>query len=273
MKGFAMKKLDCNSTISIKKCIKILVLLLLFTTNFSQEISLKTSVIVPCYYGHFKHIEELLHYLEKQTVLPDEVVISLSEINKVPIAQLIQLKSLSFHFPVKIIGHEEKLLAGANRNSACEIAIGDIFICNDADDIPHRQRIEIIKYFFEHYDVDMIIHNLILDPECPPVWYSSTANSYFGEYNNANIPWTLLGWYDQIYSFPYHHNGNIAIRKKVFEKLKWPNDIRVGEDDLFNRQCFDMFRKTAVLDVNLIMYRQQLSSREEVISSLGQVKR
>lgn len=43
----------------------------------------KVSVIVPCYYGHFHCLPGLLKTLSCQTSLPDEVVISLSEANKV----------------------------------------------------------------------------------------------------------------------------------------------------------------------------------------------
>jgi glycosyltransferase involved in cell wall biosynthesis len=243
------------------------ILLCICTLNFPQE--LKTSIIIPCYYGHFKYLDNLLQILEKQSILPDEVVISLSESGKVEESKLKYLKERQYLFPVKLIEHEEKLFAGYNRNSACENASGDIFICQDADDIPHSQRVEIIKYFFQNYDIQHIIHNLILDTNCPPVWYSVKNNAYFGMYAKENLSWTLLARWDQLDQFPYHHNGNIAVRKEVFEKIKWTN-IRVGEDDLFNRQCFYEFKKTAVIDANLVMYRQQFSSRDEIIVSLAQ---
>jgi len=46
------------------------------------------SVIIPCYYGHFKYLPELLEALCQQTELPDEVVISISEANKIPALKL-----------------------------------------------------------------------------------------------------------------------------------------------------------------------------------------
>ena len=111
-----------------------------------QSSHVTTSVIIPCFYGHFKHLDELMNALCNQTVLPDEVVISLSEIDKLNPALIKKFENKKYPFPVKLIKHRELLWAGPNRNSACEHAIGDIFICQDADDLPHPQRIEIIKY-------------------------------------------------------------------------------------------------------------------------------
>ena len=199
------------------------ILLSLFLSIYSQESVLKISVIIPCYYGHFNHLEELLKCYSIQTVLPDEVVISISEIKKVAAGELLAIKSRKYPFSVKIIEHENKLLAGPNSNSACENAAGDVFICNDADDLPHPQHVKIIKYYFEHYDIDEIIHNLILGylfaHRCSVI--PLTANSYFGKYEKENIKWYPLTSYDQLDNFPYHHNGNVAIRRKVFERIKW----------------------------------------------------
>ena len=113
-----------------------------------QSNTIKTSVIIPCFYGHFQHLDELMNALCNQTVLPDEIVISLSEIDKLDPILVENFENKQYPFPVKLIKHQERLWAGPNRNSACQHASGDIFICQDADDLPHPQRIEIIKYFF-----------------------------------------------------------------------------------------------------------------------------
>ena len=40
--------------------------------------------------------------------------------------------------------------------------------------------------------------------------------------------------------------------------------MREAEDQLFNRECLAMFKNICFVEANLIMYRLQLSSREEV---------
>ena len=60
-----------------------------------------------------------------------------------------KIENMKYPFKVIYIFHKECKYAGDNRNCACEKASGDIFITQDADDIPHPQRIEIIKYMFK----------------------------------------------------------------------------------------------------------------------------
>jgi len=117
-----------------------------------------------------------MNALCNQTVLPDEVVISLSEIDKLNPALIKKFENKKYPFPVKLIKHRELLWAGPNRNSACEHAIGDIFICQDADDLPHPQRIEIIKYFFENFDVNHLIHCFSYEPITEK--YNTTSLNY-----------------------------------------------------------------------------------------------
>src|SRR3990167_5690905 len=62
-------------------------------------------------------------------------------------------------FKTKILCFQGKQSAGKNRNIACSHAEGDILIAQDADDIPHPQRIEIIKYVFENYATEHLLHS------------------------------------------------------------------------------------------------------------------
>ena len=39
---------------------------------------MKIGVAVPCYYGHIQRLYELLDSIEKQTILPDKVVVNSS---------------------------------------------------------------------------------------------------------------------------------------------------------------------------------------------------
>lgn len=43
-------------------------------------------------------------------------------------------------------------------HARCISSEGEILITQDADDIPHPQKIEATEYFFSHYDVDHLIH-------------------------------------------------------------------------------------------------------------------
>ena len=121
-------------------------------------LSLTTSVIIPCHQKHAKHLPELVMSFTKQTVLPDEIIISLSDYKKVDPSVLEKIASSDYPFSVTLLQFENALSAGKNRNRACAEAIGDILICHDADDLSHPQRIAIIKYFFENFVVDHLVH-------------------------------------------------------------------------------------------------------------------
>lgn len=227
-------------------------LILSFLIVSSLLCSETISVIVPCHYKHFKHVEELMDNLNLQSRLPDEVVISLSQSNEIPIHEITKFESLKYPFAIKFIKNEGVLFAGMNRNIACDNAIGDIFITQDADDVPHQQRLEIIEYFFSKYDVDHIIHRWK-----PTHGYRS--DEYFGYLNEKDVEFYFMqrSWDKDI--FDYITNGNIAIRREVFEKVRWGN-LFIGEDVDFNNHVFEFSRKTIVLNAFLLIYRQELSS-------------
>lgn len=119
-----------------------------------QPISHKVSVIVPCHSDHFPLLRTLLLQYQGQSVKPDEIVIALSNAGAVDPHQLGFLKKCSWPFELKIIESPHQQEPAVNRNLACRASTGDLIICQDADDLPHRQRVQVIKYLFEHYEID-----------------------------------------------------------------------------------------------------------------------
>lgn len=207
------------------------------------------SVIVPCCYKHFHLVPELLEAISIQTKLPDEVVISISESEKIPVDQIKKTENLQYPFKVRLIFHKERLYAGENRNSACENAIGDIFISQDADDIPHPQRIEIVTNFFKLYpNIQQIIHKWTANP---------AMNRNF--FTLDKIERYLVTNWSYYSTFTGVHNGNCAIRRQVFDKIQWTNKQK-AQDVEFNKKVIEYFAQTMVIDARLLVYRNNLSS-------------
>jgi len=220
---------------------------------YGNSNALTSSVIIPCHHAHFKHLKELLLLLSQQTELPDEVVISLSEVNKVPASELKSLELATYPFSLVIIKHPKQLNAGLNRNSACAHAKGDVFICQDADDIPHPQRVEIIKHFFSNYDIDHLIHLYI------PEWTQGNRPEwYWGLHQKEKIQFSELLRWSQV-AGSYFHGGNIAIKRTLFAQIQWP-DMAGGEDTKFNNMIIENKKKSILLDVHLLIYRNYLST-------------
>ncbi len=210
---------------------------------------LKTSVIIPCASSHFPLLEGLLTSYAKQTRLPDEIVISLSEAESVGQLSIAALEQKSWGFALKIIPHEKKLVPGANRNAACHASTGDLILCQDADDLPHPQRVEIIAALFENYWLDHLIHQWI--PSSQPF-----------------EPIFLAGVEELVDSFQHYtkidiadlHNGSVSFLREVFSKVHWKPIAFISEDVIFNQHAYALCKNKAILKLPLIQYRFELST-------------
>lgn len=208
---------------------------------------LTSSVLVPCVASHFKLLHPLLEYYANQTVLPDEIVISLSETSQLDPALISSLENHPWPYRLKIIRHPLRKLAGMNRTSAAHHASGDIFICQDADDIPHPQRVEITKFVFENYFVNHMLHQ----------W--SCEGEPFIEYDVSNLSISSYDNYEQCACNQYVTNGNICISRNLALSLPWPETIQ-GEDVTFNKLAYKLFENKVVVRCALIEYRMGLSA-------------
>lgn len=213
----------------------------------------KTSLIIPCYHKHAPKLYALLRMYEEQTKLPDEVVISLSEVHLVEQHVLDELRAEQWAFPVKLLVTEEKKYAGENRNIACSHATGDIFICQDADDIPHTQRIEIIHYFFATYAIDHLMHLFVLLP------FDLKENPFVKYADFGKLPCVRTRDFNSIWRQGIFTNGNVAITRELFEIIKWPDTPR-GQDTEFNKTVYRHTNRCLAVEAVLYGYRQYLSS-------------
>ena len=114
---------------------------------------MKIGVAIPCYYGHIQRLYDLLESIEKQTILPDKVVVSSSSTSELTCDKI-------YSFPLEVIVTECKQNASKNRNVAASKLLDMNYITFiDADDIMHPQRIEFLLIGFQRYDSDIILHN------------------------------------------------------------------------------------------------------------------
>lgn len=228
-------------------------IMFLFTT-LSSCLS-KVSIIIPCHYRHVAHLNNLLNLYGEQTELPDEAVISISEFDKLKDNSIDILEKKVFKFTVKITKSKDKLYPGQNRNVACENATGDILILNDADDIPHPQRVEIVKYLFEKYKLVHLMHQYKLFEDIGG--YKTPKYELYKEFDKY-ILWPeekklSIGEIRAITDRNKIHNGNIAISKVVADQMKWTS-ASIAEDMDFNSRVYGAFKKRFMLKLPLINY-------------------
>lgn len=234
------------------KIIEALCLLLLFSGCVAAA-HLKTSIIIPCHVKHVNHLYDLLQIYTQQTVLPDEIVISISQAATMDPGVTATIRNTQWPFEVKVLVSNNVQYPGINRNVACNNAVGDIFILNDADDIPHPQRNEIILYAFEHYRCDHLAHRYIWVSE------NTVVENFFRKYVPNELRYVNPSNYQGAWNMAIH-NGNVSITPKVFAQIKWLSLKDASDDVVFNREVYGRFGNRIVADVQLLLYRNYLSS-------------
>lgn len=217
----------------------------------SRPVSMKTSVVVPCHEKHFVYLPTLLTYYQNQSCLPDEVVISLTgkDWNALSVEDKDHFTSLEWPFIVQVVLQEANIPGpGPNRNFGCQNSTGDLIILQDADDIPHPRRVEYIKWLFENYNVDFLVHR----------WMQE--GNPFVDYSQSDIIGhiTMFNKYSEI-PFDYVFNGGIAITRDVFNHIHWGSSM-VGEDIQFNKTVALKYKYKAALNAPLMIYRWRNSS-------------
>lgn len=120
-----------------------------------KSYSYKTiGVCIPCRARHIPLLKNVLTSIQKGTVHPVVVSISISEWDKMP-------ELGSYDFGVRITLHKNAMNAAQNRNVAAKVIMStvDIITFIDADDAMHPRRLEIIRDTISKHKVDGVAHD------------------------------------------------------------------------------------------------------------------
>ena len=241
------------------------------------------TLIIPCYHKHFKYLDKCLNYYLEGTELPDQIIISLNGCNHLQNNLINDFKKkYETHFKeFKLIKTSNQINSAEARNLAIPFISNDIVSFCDADDSYHPQRVEIIKYFFKNYDIECLLHSYILAPcynnknknHC--FLCQNNKNNIFKNYDLSEIKYCnteetfKLNYYnDKIQPdvktiiainsnkkqiLPTH--GLSSFKREVFSKIKFNKLYKRGQDSLFCQEVLKEFKKTIVLDAELIIYK------------------
>ena len=200
------------------------------------------SVVVPCASRHASLLTPLVAQFEKQTRPPEEIVISISGTTTPP-------RIASKKIRVVVLSSAERANASTNRNRATARAQGDLIVYQDADDVPHPQRIEIVRAMFARFEINHLLHHFTYNGNVK--WMSTRYAA----------PFDRLASYRDAYVFEYGTtNGNPAISRETASKVRWPEDVNRGEDVRFNCDVYARLKKKVILRAPLLYYRQSLSA-------------
>lgn len=240
-------------------------------SSFANLEALSCSVAVPCYYKHFQYLPKLLESLASQTHIPDEVVISLSQVENLPPNEVDALEIGPWPFSVKIIRRQGIYMEGSNRTMAARNCQSDIIFCIDADDVPHAQRIEAVLQLFEAIpEAEMVLcghaycpgEAIICEPAIP--FYSVQ------EYSQVRFelgPHTWLQMLDRSALSRWStgvHNGSPTLKRNVIDQGYYWTDLKNGADLEFNSRVIDDKYVAFLIQLPLLHYFNGRSSGADV---------
>jgi glycosyltransferase involved in cell wall biosynthesis len=183
---------------------------------------MKIGVAIPCFIKHIDKCLVLLESINKQTRLPDQVVVSCSS------TKAEQFPIREYKYPIKIITTEERKNASENRNIAAKSLETDIISFFDADDIMHDRRLEILEKAFE-MGADIVLHSFTFDYE----------SNELPKIENFDIRMNVLSkcpsgciTYDYKYRITHGHS---SVTNKIYQIVQFPeeSEYEAREDCVF----------------------------------------
>lgn len=200
---------------------------------------LTLSVCIPCIQEHIYLLDRCVESIYTQSLLPDEVVISISSVDNMNTQPAVENLIGRFRDKLNIIVYytSAQHFAGENRNKAVIHSTGDIISFIDADDIMYSNRLNIILTLFRVYPLCIgILHlfteNVLHDTEPDQVFNINSISEYmFSE---------------------YIHFGHPSFRRALFDKYIYNNSPRV-QDFEFIESILPEHQD------NLIVYNQKLT--------------
>lgn len=208
-------------------------------------------IAIPTYIGHVQYLERLLDSIAQSTILPKEVVVSISEVSEVP-------NILKHKYPFVINGYISgtKQNVAQNTNIALDMLTTDILSVIGGDDMIHPQRNEFILRAFENKNIDVVVHNFLQSDHVDHDFLNSRYNNMdlYVDYIDTIFP-------NQIYpSSKIEHldfaNGFVSFRNEIFRKFKYNEspEAEYIEDSLYTRNLVESGYKISYIKQKLVLY-------------------
>jgi hypothetical protein len=231
---------------------------------------MKISLVIPSTPNHFKYIDCILKNYEKGTIKPDEIIVSVSNGNlleKKTVEDIIEKYSNSFG-RLDIILNERQVMEGPNRGVGSEHSKFDYITYHDSDDIPHPQRIEIIKYFFENFDILHLNHSYTFETKFDLIYpqnvkYRTSDFLYQQHFGDNSFTERPLDYFPNPNDRSYGSTcgfavcgGPTTIHKSVLEGVKFNEERILSYDYDFCMDVLFKYKKSIIIDSPLIWYNK-----------------
>lgn len=201
---------------------------------------------IPVVLRHIKHLETCVNYILEQTILPDEVIIIISEYkddeNNNKIINEVDLKIRKKNIKSVIRTYNKVQFAGENREIAYRLCTSDIIIYQDCDDFVHKQRNEILLNIHMKTKIPHILHGWTSDKGAIHRKIDIEKIELSNEINKLCTA-----------------NGPVFLNKSMIGELYFPRD-RKGQDMSLNRLVSEKHQSTLLVCNDIYVYNNDLSS-------------
>jgi hypothetical protein len=231
---------------------------------------MKISLVIPSTPNHFRYIDCILKNYENGTEKPDEVIISVSEGNRINSQLIEELKSkYSNSFGrLEFVLNNRQVMEGPNRGIGSEHTTCEYITYHDSDDIPHPQRIEIIKHFFKNYDILHLNHSYKYETgfdeiKIEDIKIADSKKLYSDHFGDGNYTERPLNYFPDPNNRAYGCcvgfwvcGGPTTIHRSVLDHIKWNENRILSYDYDFCMDVLFKFNKSMAIDSTLIWYNK-----------------
>lgn len=155
---------------------------------------------------------------------------------------------------IKVI-HKENGGISEARNSGIDIAIGDIYVFVDSDDLICNDMIETLVFYQQKYDADIVqapYMEFINEEDINIVKKDIKSTVVTGIEAIKNI-------YDKNLALESTVVWNKAYKAKLFNKIRFPKG-KIHEDEFTTYKLFYLSKKVAYIDKVVYLYRKRPGS-------------
>jgi hypothetical protein len=183
-------------------------------------------IAIPNYYPYAKWMPRLLDNIAKQTILPTQVSVAMSECHWQPKKK----------YPFEIIVNDSEEVRGlpTNSNIALSALTTDIMTIMHGDDLMHFQRNQLLLWAFTKPEVKAVVHGFRYGKKA-----DKGLTEKFDEVKlkldyintivpNKKYPVAADGCEDFL-------NGHIAFRREIFDEFKYDEEEFYDADSEYNR--------------------------------------
>ena len=236
---------------------------------------LKLACIIPCYPPHIKYLDQCFNQIKKQSTLPNEVILAISETSKEDADKLLDKYNNFFNeinIEFKIINSVKQQYAGINRNMGVSISNSEYITLINCDDFLHLDKFLLTLKYMEKYNSDVLIHSFvwnklpefidnlkididnILVIESDKIYNDNFPSNYVRNRRAETVGKVPIKIISNNKNIIYHiTSGFITCKKSVFDNLSYTRRAR-GQDSLFLRDCIYSKLKVIYLYAELLNY-------------------